>query len=86
MRLVLTYSIGDGCTYHCDEVLPVEYESGEALLVDFEAAARKANGRLGGDFTFAGHLFSADHFFERGTYYGPEVLTVDEWFGQQSIG
>lgn len=86
MRLVLKYTVGDGCTYHCDVVLPVEYESGEALLVDFEDAAQKARKAnrswYMAEFTLAGHEFLADSFFEDGVYCPPEVLTVDEWFNQ----
>lgn len=39
MRLVVSYSHGDGYTYSCDENLPFEYESAEALLVDITDAA-----------------------------------------------
>jgi hypothetical protein len=82
MRLVLTYVQGDGYTYSCDVALPVDYESGEALLVDFEAEARDAYQRQVAYFAVAGRQFSTQNFFDQGSYYGPEVLTVDEWFGK----
>ena len=36
MKLVVTWSVGDGYTYCCDVVEPVEYESPEAFLDDWE--------------------------------------------------
>jgi hypothetical protein len=34
-RLVLLYTVGDGCTYSCDEVVPITYESKESAILDF---------------------------------------------------
>lgn len=36
MRLVISYTHGDGFTYSCDENLPFIYESAEKLYVDIE--------------------------------------------------
>jgi hypothetical protein len=86
IRLVITYSAGDGCTYSCDVALPIEYESAEAAIVDFETAARAAQAARVAYFTFAGLQFDASDFFWRNhdepRYYSPEFLTVDEWFNQ----
>jgi len=38
-KLVVSYTHGDGCTFSCDENVPVEYESAEQLTVDIETAA-----------------------------------------------
>lgn len=38
MRLIVSYSHGDGFTYSCQSDIPVEYESAEQLLVDIEDA------------------------------------------------
>lgn len=38
MRLVVSYTHGDGYTYSCDGNVPFIYESAEALLVDLEKA------------------------------------------------
>lgn len=38
MRLVVSYSHGDGYTCSCDENVAFIYESAEALMVDLEAA------------------------------------------------
>jgi len=36
MRLVVQYSVGDGCSWYAEITVPVVYESAEAFLVDFE--------------------------------------------------
>jgi hypothetical protein len=82
MRLILEYSDSDGCTYSCTVTLPVVYESGEALLVDFEKLCEGNKG----DFMFAGMEFQSHTFFEEGVYYAPTVYTVDEWFAAQQLG
>lgn len=94
MRLIMTYSEGDGCTYSCDNVLPIEHESPEAALVDFE---EKFNAALKGprapcEFTFADKTFLPYVFFEpsmevgRGpTYIAPNFQTVDEWFNSNGV-
>lgn len=35
MRLVMLYTVSDGCTYSCDVVKPIEYESVEQARLDF---------------------------------------------------
>jgi hypothetical protein len=85
MRLVIEYTSGDGCTYHCTETFPLEYESAEAFAVDFEVAARLAAQRKIYEFVFANRTFQTDAFFLDGTYYPPEILTVDEWFSRSPL-
>jgi hypothetical protein len=80
MRLVIEHTVGDGCSWHAINTIPVEYESAEAFAVEFEEACEQARARL--EFTFAGKVWGADNFFEDGVYYPPEVLTVDEWFNR----
>jgi hypothetical protein len=83
MRLVIKYTAGDGCSWSCEDVLPVEYESAEQLYVDFEAAARAAKEIKVYAFVVANREFHTDYFFYgAGTYNPPEILTVDEWFQQ----
>ena len=78
MRLVMKYSVSDGCTFNCDVVLPVEYESAEAALLDFETLVKKDR-----KFTLFGEEFYSSDFEEhastdRGlTLVLPEFLTVD---------
>lgn len=78
VRLVMCYGIGDGCTYSCDETIPFEYESAEAAIVDFEDLIKQ--NQHASEVQFAGHTFYPYHFFENGTFYGPSIYTVDEWF------
>jgi hypothetical protein len=82
MRLVIKYDVGDGYTWWCDVVLPVEYESAEQFYVDFEDAARKAYMAKVYAFVVADREFETGYFFDRGTYRPPKILTVDEWFQQ----
>jgi len=84
MRLVIEYVSGDGCTYHCTDTVPVEYESAEAFAVDFERAVRQAAQPKIYEFVFANRTFQTDAFFLGGTYYPPEILTVDEWFSRST--
>ncbi|MBC8737008.1 hypothetical protein F6X40_09325 [Paraburkholderia sp. UCT31] len=78
VRLVVDYGVTDGCTYHCRVTVPVLYKSAEDFVVDFEAWCQ-AN-RTAHELKFAGVSFNPDNFFEEGVYYGPDVMTVDEWF------
>lgn len=41
MRLVVSYVKSDECTYSCDVIKPVSYESAEKLLVDLEAVVNR---------------------------------------------
>lgn len=80
MQLVMVYTAGDGCTWSCENTLPIEYESAEALAVHFEEAIKKAYTEQKGELRFAGHDFYPGYLFENGVYYPPEIMTVDEWF------
>ena len=84
MQLVLEHQVSDGFTYSCTSTLPIEYESAEALAVDFEAAVRLAYRNENWDLTFAGHLFNIMSFFDRVEgnlhYQAPHIWTIDEWF------
>lgn len=83
MRLVIEYVVGDGCTYHCTNTTPIEYESAEAFAVEFEEACRVnlLNTRWPlQNFTFAGKEWDVSDFYFDGIYIAPEIFTVDEWF------
>jgi hypothetical protein len=91
MKLVLIYDVGDNCTYWFERTVPIEYESAETLIVDFENVAKNAYCSDKWDFVFAGHTFDAYNFFENNTfdknddYICPKIMTVDEWFNQRGI-
>lgn len=87
MRIVMRYSVSDGCTYSCEDIHPIEYESCEAALIDFEAALKSAEG----EFKFANVDLWTDTFYSQSIWSSrspereiqlPEFLTIDEWFGE----
>jgi len=93
MRLVIEYYVGDGYTWSATNTVPVEYESAEAFVVEFEEACKEARvqakqtRRHWLEFTFAGLEWDADCFFTSdGDYCPPEILTVDEWFSRPHHG
>jgi len=93
MRLVIEYYVGDGYTWSATNTVPVEYESAEAFVVEFEEACKEARvqakqtRRHWLEFTFAGLEWDADCFFTSdGEYCPPEILTVDEWFSRPHHG
>lgn len=66
MRLVVEYTVGDMCTYHCTDSVPVEYESAEAFLVDFERAVLDRKDFAWDQdlvFTLGGQEFNAGDFY-----------------------
>ena len=88
MRLIIEYTVGDGCTYHCINTEPVEYESPEAFAVDFEKAVKDAVNCH--DFFFAGRAWvpSNHGYYDSNRvwwYTAPDILTVDEWFHSNGI-
>lgn len=100
MRLVMCFSDGDGCTYSCDVVHPIEYSSAEQAIVDFEQLCIEAKAAVdaasrarqaawtpnAGMFYFAGHEFHYGTFYSRkDTFFPPEFLTVDEWFQKYAV-
>jgi hypothetical protein len=89
MKIVMCYTDGDGYTYSCDVALPIEYESPEAALVEFEIACKAARYERR-EFRFGGHLFYPETFFWRDTspdrFDPPDFLTVDEWFATVQSG
>ncbi len=85
MKLVMTYTIGDDCTWWANEIRPFEYESVEAALVDFEYAVDKAIVEHE-NFVFAGHHFDRTNFTfwdvnkKRHGITLPSIQTLEEWF------
>jgi hypothetical protein len=77
MRLILEYVVSDGCSYSFDVTLPVEYESAEALLIDFETALNKSLKDKKYSFDFIGKSFDVNNFNHAIL---PNISTLDEWF------
>ena len=82
MRLALYFTAGDGCTYHCDVALPLNYQSAEDAAVDFEGLVKDAAEKRLCEFAFDNKTLLVSHFMIDGVYYPPDILTVDEWFEQ----
>lgn len=89
MKFVLSHTYGDSLSWSSDITFPIEYESAEALIVDFEKAARHAFSYNLLIFVFANHEFITEYFFvsrhpgpneKSGDYICPEIMTIDEWF------
>jgi hypothetical protein len=83
MRIVMQFNVGDGYTFCCTETFPIEYESQEAALVDFEELVKQSAVEKVAAFKFAGHEFYYSSFYSEGRLELPEFLTIDEWFAQQ---
>jgi hypothetical protein len=80
MKLVVTWTISDGCTYSCDMTQPVEYDSPEAFIIEFEEKAKSAKGI---NFFVAGKTWNKWDFTEKGVLFLPTVRTLEEWFEQE---
>jgi hypothetical protein len=100
MKLVMTYTIGDGCSWHQNVILPIEYESAEALIVNFEQALDKAKDCGESFFKFGEEEFTVNDFFYQDKEWNakkmafalkaedkmlPEIFTLDEWFEKNKI-
>jgi hypothetical protein len=82
MRLIVTYSVGDGYTYSATVTEPVIHESPESFIVEFEEKCTKAHNGDDSEFEVGGQTFNAYDFYEEGRYFGPSILTVDQYFEQ----
>jgi hypothetical protein len=84
MRLVVTYEVGDGCTYSCTRTLPIEYKSVDDLLIDLDDHCKKLLAANNWKERQALEYFKGIHipslFEEDGEYYLPTVRTLEEWF------
>lgn len=86
MRLIMLYENTDGYTYSFDCTTPIEYDSEEALAVDFEDAIKKAFSRGDSRLIFCGIEFQVTNFFEVYSmnptydYIEPTIKTLDGWF------
>lgn len=85
MRLILSFNVSDQCTYSYTETVPIEAESPEAAIVEFEAQCNAAQTKLekrwfSGEFTACGRTFDTTNFYIDGQYWPPSIQTFDEWF------
>lgn len=64
MKLIISYTVSDSCTYFTDVILPIEYDSAEALYIDFVDAIQKAFTNKNCQFEFGTESFNASDFYE----------------------
>jgi hypothetical protein len=83
-KLVLIHTIGDGCTYSCERVVPIVHPSKEDALLEFQEAAEAAWAAKVGTFSYLNRSFDTSDFFHRvggkDQYFPPDIWTIDEWF------
>jgi hypothetical protein len=85
MRLVIRWDESDGCTYHCENIVPIVYESQEAFICDFEKALIASAVLKDFEFNFAGYTWSTCQFYlnyvnNKHLVSLPDILTLDEWY------
>jgi hypothetical protein len=94
MKLVVTYSTGDGYTFEFDKHIPIEYKSIEDFLFDFEMILEKQTKATeyprNGKFYLAKMYFPFEPFIylinEEKEIYScslPNVLTLEQWWEEQ---
>jgi hypothetical protein len=98
MRLIVTWTSTDGDTCSNDHVQPIEYESEDAFLSDFEQKLTEVLKADEGEFIFAGIRWDVYGFFfveemirpkskeikQRRIISLPQVRTLDKWFADES--
>jgi len=83
MRLIIQYTISDGCTYWSSVTECCVYSSVEECIVDFKKFCESyVNTIIDNIPLFGGQQFNPCDFYEEGKYYPPMVMTVDEWYSQ----
>lgn len=81
MKLVMIFTIGDGCSWHQDITLPIEYESEEALICDFESALLKAITNKENNFYIKEYEFETKYHKD----ILPDIFTLERWFDVNKI-
>jgi len=76
MKLVIVWHVSDGYTYSCEVTQPVEYDSPEKLLVDWEQW-KKSNPE---PVFYAGEGFAGTDLGPEIEEHDLEVYTLEEWF------
>jgi len=96
VKLVITYTTTDGYTYSNDHILPIEYESPEALLLAFDEAIQtyqtdpsKAFFQIGAHhfeaWDFREYRETRDSFAVSSVEHTlPNIYTLEEWFEKYS--
>lgn len=82
MRLILQYSVSDGCTYSFTVTEPVVYESKEVLVTHLTELCKAKIKSPMTELHFINGQVSIDisDLIVNGKYYLPDILTIDEYF------
>jgi len=92
MKLVVCFSTGNE-VWNADHTFPVEYESAEQLLVDYEAEVLRATKAYtagdwrAGQIQFLGFAWDLSDFYDRISNLILEIsiFTLEEWFEQNKV-
>jgi hypothetical protein len=93
MKLVVCFSISDGYTWSQDCTIPVECESQEKLLCDFEeevmraASAYKSEKYSDSTIRFFDQEWTLSYFYslELNKPVDIEIFTLEEWFEKTKV-
>lgn len=93
MKLILTFIESDGCTYCINHILPIEYESEESLICDFESALNTAISNKEYSFKFCSEKFNVNDFYfteylsseNKKEKLLPDVCSLDDWFYKNKL-
>ena len=80
MKIVMTYTVGDGYTWSALETVPVEYHSVEDLFIDFTNCLDTCKRQKTDKFELANREFRVCDFIVDGRVYMPDIETLEEWF------
>jgi hypothetical protein len=86
MKLILEYH-DSSYEYSFDVTIPIEYESEEDLICDFEAALKLAVENNLNYFEFLNMSFDRGCFYNiySKEYFLPEISTLDDWFARKML-
>jgi len=85
MKLVMCYTVSDGCTYSNNITTPIEYKSEEDLLCDFADALKKAIKMNKSFFKFLNQEYNVFNFCDEKQVTLPGIMTLDDWFEVNKI-
>jgi hypothetical protein len=83
MKLVVTYSYGDGFTWTSYETIPIEYESEKALAADLEKHCKEYIEDCTKEDEFKNTGLFSSNLIEDNRYYAPTIRTIEQWWDEE---
>lgn len=85
MKLIISYTEGNGCSYSNDVIEPALYSSAEDLYCDFIDSCEKAFKEKERHFKVGNMEYDVSDFIckfydDKYIRVWPDVMTIDEWF------